>query len=80
MPFYHGLETQKYWRQALEKELKETRLQKRREAAETFKMFLFAALVIVGVGYAIQTMPTWLPATIEFLEYYGVIPSRQFLQ
>lgn len=80
MPFYHGLETQKYWHQALRAEQKETRLQKRREALETVKMFLFAGVVIVGVGYAIQTMPTWLPASIEFMEYYGVIPSRQFLQ
>lgn len=80
MPYFHGLETQKYWYQALKKELNESRQQKKREAVETFKMFLFAGVVIIGAGYAIATMPNWLPATIEFLEYYGVIPSRQFLQ
>ncbi len=80
MPFHHGLETQKYWHQALKQELKEYRHQRSRNAIEAFKMFLFAGVVIIGAGYAIATMPTWLPAIIEFLEYYGVIPSRQFLQ
>ncbi len=79
MPFYQALQTQKYWQQALNQELKEHRRQRSREAIEAFKMFAFAIVFIVGVGYAIQTMPSWLPATIEFMEYYGVIPSRQFL-
>ena len=56
MPYHHGLETQKYWHQALKQEMKENRRQRSREAIENFKMFLFAVVFIIGVGYAFDPL------------------------
>ena len=73
---YQQLDTEKYWQESVNHEMKLLRLEKNREAFQALRNFLAAVVVTVFVGYAIQTLPTWLPAVVSFLEYYGVIPTQ----
>ncbi len=73
---YHELSTTKYWHESVKQEIKQIRRQKNQDAVRSFLMFTFTALVIAGVAYAVYTMGAWLPGVVEFMEYYGVIPTQ----
>ena len=72
---YHELSSEKYWQESVKQEIKQLRHQKNRETLQSFRNLLFAGIVAVGVGYAVHTMPLWIPSVFGFLEYYGVIPT-----
>ena len=73
---YQQLHTEKYWQESVNQEIKLLRVQKNREARQALRNFLAAIAVTILVGYALQTMPTWLPSVVSSLEYYGVIPTQ----
>ena len=64
---YHQLSTTKYWKESAKAEIRAYRKQKNREAVQSFFTFLFVVAVVIGVAFALKTMPTWLPVVENFV-------------
>jgi len=77
MTHYHELSTTKYYREAVNQEIKQIRRQKNRDAVRAFGQFLFALAVFGGTFYAVQQMPQWLPVVTAYLDQQGVMETFQ---
>lgn len=72
---YQQLVSEKLVAESFRQELKAVKRQRNREAVANLWKFVFTSAVIIGVGYAVATMPTWMPEVTGFLQHYGVIPT-----
>ena len=77
---YHQLSSEKYYRAAVETEMKVLRKIQNKEAFESFKLFLFTLVVGVGVVAALYAMPSWLPIVTAFLQEHGVLADPGVIQ
>jgi len=66
---YEKLSTEKYWIKSVKKEIRAYRNQRSMDAIRSLFQFLFAAGMILFVFFAVETMPTWLPAVTDYVTF-----------
>ena len=66
---YEKLSTEKYWNDSVKQELKAYRNLKNRDAMRSLFQFVFAACMILGVFFAVETMPIWLPQVTDYVTF-----------
>ncbi len=71
------LVTAKYWNALIKQEQGEIRRERNRQAVRSFGRLAFTIAVMIGVFFAIQTMPQWLPQAVDFLDSFGWMPTVQ---
>jgi hypothetical protein len=69
--------TAKYWHAVLQQEQAEILRERNRQALRSFGLSLFTVAVMIGVFFAIQTMPQWLPHAIDFADSCVRMPAME---